>query len=123
MLVLKRKMNECPSVRCINCHELFQELRPKIKQIVITKHFLKDFPGFDVSLITDCKHEYFKELHKFEEIINGNHIFRALKNKIHILYAIDKNYRLIFLRAFKNFNEYKKFLEDKKEIRKVIDNS
>jgi hypothetical protein len=28
--------------------------------------------------------------------------------------------KIIFMRAFKNYSEYSKFLEDKKEIKKII---
>jgi len=102
--------------RCINCHEYFEKLKPSIKEVILTHHFKKDAPDFDTNLIVDCKHEYFAHLHKFEETIGGNHIFRALKDKIHVVYVIDKKHRLIFLRAFSNFNEYQRFLKDKKRI-------
>ena len=115
---------ECPKKpECIGCHELYEHLRPQVKEIIISKHFKKDAPGFDVNPIIDCQHEYFVRLHKFEETIDGNHIFRALKRKTHIVYAIDKNYRLIFLRTFDNFKAYKKFLEDKKKIVNMIEMS
>src|SRR3989344_9152163 len=100
--------------RCINCHPYFEQLRPVIKGVVVFKHFLKDAPDFNVNLITDCQHEYFTRLHKFEETIDGNHIFRAIKGKKHYVYAIDRNKRLIFLRAFSSFKDYKKFLNEKK---------
>lgn len=105
---------------CINCHDHFHNLRPTIKQVVATKHFKKDAPDFDTNLVLDCKHEQFIHLHKFEETIEGNHIFRALNDHQHYVYAIDKNQRLLFLRAFANFKQYKKFLEDKKGILHLI---
>ena len=99
-----------------NSHDHFEQFKPSIKEIILTHHFKKDLPDFDTSLITDSKHEHFTRLHKYEENIEGNHIFRALKDKVHIVYAIDKSHRLIFLRAFHNFKEYGKFLENKKQI-------
>jgi hypothetical protein len=108
---------ECGMVeKCENCHEHFQEMRPKVKEILISGHFQRDLPGFDTSLIMDCKHEYFTRLHKFEEKIEGNYIFRAVYEGKHIVYSIDKGNRMIFLRAFSNFKEYKKYLENKKLI-------
>jgi len=47
-------------------------------------------------------------------------IFRAKKEGTHIVYCVNKEMRIIFLRAIKNYTEYKKFLEDKKEIKKMI---
>ena len=106
--------------RCVNCHDHFEQLRPLVKEVIVSKHFKRDAPAFDVNLVVDCKHEHFRRLHKFEETIEGNHIFRAVKDEKHIVYAIDKNHRLIFLRAFDSFEEYKKFLNDKKKILKII---
>jgi hypothetical protein len=104
-----------------NCHEIFQKLRPNIKKIIISKHFKKDAPNFNINLILDSEHEYFTRLHKFEETINGNHIFRALKKGNHIVYSINSD-TLIFLRAFKNFKTYKKFLDNKQQLKKMIKN-
>jgi len=108
--------------RCINCHNHFAEARPNIKKVIISNHFKKDFPKYKeiVQDILDCTHDNFVELHKYEENYSGNIIFRAKKEKIHLIYAIDKQKRLIFLRAFKNFKEYKKFLDNKKEIKNMI---
>ena len=108
------------SIKCVNCHEHFQPLRELIKEVKITHHFQKDAPNFDINSILDIKHIHFQKLHKFEENIQGNHIFRALDKKKHIVYAVDKNYRLVFLRAFDSFNEYKKFLDNKKKIIEMI---
>jgi hypothetical protein len=47
-------------------------------------------------------------------------IFRAKKEGMHIVYCVDKNMRIIFLRVFRNFKEYEKFLENKKEISNLI---
>lgn len=109
------------TARCVNCHEHFQEFRPLIKEVIVSKNFKKELPEFNTSWILDCEHEYFTRLHKFEEKINHNYIFRAVFNKKHIVYVIDKDFRLLILRAFKNFKEYQKFLEDKKLIEKMIE--
>jgi hypothetical protein len=39
---------------------------------------------------------------------------------VHLVYCVDKQMRIIFLRAFKNYSEYSKFLEDKREVMKVL---
>jgi hypothetical protein len=117
-------MESCDEeVRCANFHPLFEKLRSGVTQVIVSRHFLRDIPGFDVTLILDSRHEHFLHLHKFEETIGGNHIFRALKDKTHIVYAIDKCGRLIFLRAFHNFKEYERFLGDKKTIASMIDSA
>jgi len=105
--------------RCINCNEHFQQLFPSIKEVVVTKHFFKDAPDFNIELVTGCKNENFEHLHKFEKKIGSASIFRSLKDHEHIVYAID-NDRLIFLRAFKNFKDYERFLSDKKQISKLL---
>ena len=113
---------EFKQIKCLNCNGHFEQLRPEIKEVITSKHFLRDAPDFDTTLIVDCQHEHFTKLHKFEETIDGNHIFRAVKRKIHYVYAVDKNKRLVFLRAFNNFKDYKKFLNEKKIILKIIQN-
>jgi len=110
---------------CINCHSHFMAVRPNIKSVVVTKHFAKDIKDADevqsiVQAVLDCSNADFYELHKFEEHIAGNMIFRAKKEGMHIVYCVDKNRRIIFLRAFRNFKEYKRFLDDKKEIQNLI---
>jgi hypothetical protein len=115
-------MKQCGQ-RCINCHEHFKQLRQYITQIIISGHFAKDAPDFDTNQIVDCEHENFTELHKFEKTIDENHIFRAVKEKMHYVYAIDKNKRLVFLRAFRNFNDYKRFLSENNAILKIINNN
>ena len=45
---------------------------------------------------------------------------RAKKKDVHVVYSVDAKMQIVFLRAFRNYNEYKRFLEDKKEIRKII---
>jgi len=104
----------------VNYQNHFDQLRSSIKQVLVTKHFRRDAPDFDTSLVLDSAHEHFTHLHKFEENVSGNHIFRALKDGVHIVYAVDKKHRLIFLRAFKNFKKYESFLEHKKKILRLI---
>ena len=99
----------------------FDNFAEKIKKVVITNRFKKDAPDFDISLITDSQHEHFTRLHKFEKHVKGNNIFRAVKDEIHYVYAIDKNLRLIFLRVFKNFKKYEKYLSSEREMEKEIE--
>jgi hypothetical protein len=101
----------------------FHQLKQNVKEIIVTKHFHRDtHDGFDINQIIDGKHSEYTHLHKWEENIDGHNIFRALQDKTHYVYSIDKNHKLIFLRAFHNFKEYKKFLEDKKQILHMIEN-
>ena len=111
---------------CVNCHSQFRMVRPSIKSVVASKHFIRDLKDEGeinsiIKDILDCSHLEFNELHKFEGHINGNLIFRAKKEDMHIVYCTDKKMRIIFLRAIKNFTEYKKFLEKKKKIKKMIE--
>ncbi len=106
--------------RCINCNSHYKRLRPLVKEIIVCRQFKKDLPGFNPSYILECKHIYKNKSHKFEAILEGNHIFRALKNQTHIVYVIDQKHRLILLRAFENFNAYQNFLNDKKKILEMI---
>ena len=111
---------------CINCNSHFMSVRPLLKNIVITKHFKRDLKDEEkinslIKDILDCSHLEFNELHKFEENINGNLIFRAKKENLHIVYCVDKKMNIIFLRAIRNFEDYRKFLDDKKELNKIIE--
>lgn len=111
---------------CTNCHSHFMAIRPLIKSVVVSKHFIRDLKDEEninsiIKNILDCSHLEFNELHKFEENINGNLIFRAKKEDTHIVYCVNRTMKIIFLRAIKNFKEYKKFLEDRKEIKKMIE--
>jgi mRNA-degrading endonuclease RelE of RelBE toxin-antitoxin system len=110
---------------CVNCHSHFMAMRPLIKGVVVSKHFIKDLKDQDkinsiIQDVLDCSHSNFTELHKFEEHIGGNLVFRAKQEKLHIVYCIDKNMRIVFLRAFKNFTQYKKFLDKKNGIKHMI---
>jgi hypothetical protein len=114
-------VNTCPAEGdCVGCQSHFQHLRPQITEVLATKHFRRDAPDFDTSLVVDCRYQHFTILHRLEENIRGNHVFRALHNHRHIVYAVDKKHRLIFLRAFYNFKQYEKFLDNKKRILDMI---
>lgn len=127
MSVDMRLGNPCVKKRdfCINCKSEFMMIRPSIREAVVSRHFIRDLKNEEemnsiIRDILDCSSLEFTELHKFEENLNGNLIFRAKKEGMHIVYCVDKKLRIIFLRAIKNYTEYKKFLEDKKEITKMI---
>jgi hypothetical protein len=101
------------------------KVRPSIKTVTASKRFFKDLKDRElansmIKNVLDCSHLEFDELHKFEKNIDGNLIFRAKKEKTHIVYGVDKRMRIVFLRALKNFSQYKKFLESKKEILRMI---
>lgn len=103
-------------------------VRSSIKSVAVSKHFIRDLKDGEkiisiINNVLDCSHLEFNELHKFEKNIDGNLIFRAKKEGLHIVYGVDKRLRIIFLRAIKNFTEYKKFLENKKEILRMITSS
>jgi hypothetical protein len=100
-------------------------VRPVLTGVVVSKHFLRDVEDRKaaesiVGDILDCSSVDFVELHKFEIDVDGNMIFRAKKERVHIVYCVDKRLRIIFLRAFKNYSAYARFLGDKKEIRRII---
>ncbi len=101
-------------------------VRPLIKSVIVSKHFLRDLKDKEkvysiVNEILDCSHMEFNELHKFEENVNDALFFRAKKDDLHIVYCVDKKLRIVFLRAIRNFTEYKKFLDDKKALRKIVE--
>jgi mRNA-degrading endonuclease RelE of RelBE toxin-antitoxin system len=111
--------------RCVNCHSHFLAVRPFIKEAVVSRRFIKDLKDEEevesiVDAVLDCSSVDFFELHKFEESLDGNLIFRAKKEGVHLVYCVDKQMRIIFLRAFKNYSEYSKFLEDKREVKNLL---
>jgi hypothetical protein len=117
---------EKKTLHCINCHSHFMAIRPSIKSVVVSRHFVRDLKNEEernsiIKDILDCSDLEFTELHKFEENIDGNMIFRAKKESKHIVYGLDKKMRIAFLRAFRNFGEYKRFLDNKKEIKKMLE--
>jgi mRNA-degrading endonuclease RelE of RelBE toxin-antitoxin system len=120
--------NHCDEKRsfCVNCGSEFMQLRPYLKGVIVSKHFVKDLKNEEeaksiIQKVLDCSHLEFTELHKFEENINGNLVFRAKKDGVHIVYCVDRTMQIVFLRAIKNFTEYKKFLDDRRQIKKMIE--
>jgi len=100
-------------------------IRPSIKSVAVSKHFLRDLKDEEkvtsiIRDVLDCSHLEFHELHKFERNVKGNLIFRAKKENVHIVYGVDKKLRIIFLRAIKNFTQYKNFLKNRREITRII---
>jgi len=127
MAINIRVNNPCIEKRdfCINCNSHFMKVRPSIRSVAVSRRFMRDLKDREkadsiIRNILDCSHLEFHELHKFEKNINGNLIFRAKKEKLHVVYGVDKKMRMVFLRAIKNFTDYKKFLENKKEILRII---
>lgn len=108
------------ALNCINCNASFQKMRPQITETLASAHFERDYPGFDPALITGCDKRLSKDMHKFEKNIGGNLVFRALIRHTHVLYAIDERRRLILLRAFRKFSDYKRYLEDERLILETI---
>jgi mRNA-degrading endonuclease RelE of RelBE toxin-antitoxin system len=113
------------TLHCVNCHNHFMTVRPHLKAVVVSKHFTRDLKSKEtvtsiVNDVLDCSNLEFNELHKFEENVDGNLIFRARKGGTHLVYGVDKQMRIVFLRAFRNFGEYKKFLDDKQSIRNML---
>ncbi len=110
---------------CLNCHTHFMALRPLISAVVVTKRFFKDFKDDKtaqavVADVLDCSNVDYSEMHKFEAIVGEALVFRAKKGGVHSVYVVDKKLRVIFLRAFRNFNSYDKFLKDKNQIRRLV---
>jgi hypothetical protein len=110
---------------CTECSSHFMKLRPLIKEAIASKHFLRDVKDEDeansiIQSVLDCSHMDFTELHKFEESIDGISLFRAKMGNSHIVYCI-KGERVMFLRRIRNFDEYRKFIDDKKEIKRIIE--
>lgn len=108
--------------KCLNCNNHYNNLRPLVTEALVTHAFKKEVPDHQPILddILNCGHTNFNELHKYEEKIEGITVFRAKKNHIHFVYVIDDKKRLILLRAFHNFREYKRFLENHKEILSMV---
>jgi mRNA-degrading endonuclease RelE of RelBE toxin-antitoxin system len=120
--------NPCHEKRsfCPNCTSEFVKVRPSVEAVIVLRHFIKDLKDEKeaesiINEVLDCSNLEFTELHKFEENIDGNLLFRARKDDIHIVYCVDKSRKIVFLRAIRNFIEYKKFLENKKEIKRIIE--
>ncbi|MBN2203132.1 MAG: hypothetical protein JW700_03030 [Candidatus Aenigmarchaeota archaeon] len=117
--------HSCKKESCDVCNSHFMKLQPLIKEVIITKHFerdIKDQEKIDkiVKKVTDTSHTEFHELHKYEENIDDNIIFRAKVGKKHILYCVTKERNIIFLRAIRNYDEYKKLLDDKHMLKRML---
>ncbi len=91
----------------------FEEIKSKIKGYEITKHFKRDLKGSALPSVMDIinSEDYCEELHKFEFKKEGKLYFRAKIKGIHILYCYESG-KIVFLRAFRDFNKYRKFLEE-----------
>ncbi len=119
--------HQCDAKRsfCVNCNSQFIQVRPYLREVIISKHFVKDCRNEEeaksiIQKVLDCSNLEFTELHKFEVSIDGNLIFRAKKENTHIVYCVERTMNIVFLRAIGNFNEYKRFLDDRKQIRKIL---
>ena len=96
-------------------------IRPLLKAAIVTKRFMKDLKNEEeiktiLNEVLSCSNIDYYELHKFEVNIDGYLIFRAKKKGTHIVYGLDKEMQLVFLRAIKNYKEYVKFLEIRKKL-------
>jgi len=127
MVITTKVENPCLEKKdfCRNCHSRFMTLRPSIKAIAISTRFARDLKDEARATtimrnILDCSRLEFNELHKFERNIQGTLIFRARQGKAHVVYGVDKRKRIIFLRVIRNFTEYKKLLDNDKEILRLI---
>ncbi len=110
---------------CINCNNQFMTIRPSLRNVVVSRRFIKDLKDKEktkslVNDVLDCSNLEFSELHKFEKNVDGNLIFRARKGNLHLVYGVNRKMSIIFLRAISNFTEYKKFLGNRKQILKMI---
>ncbi len=105
--------------RCVNCSDVFQRLRDNVTHVVVSKPFGRDLPGFDTAIVTDCEHLHARRLHKFEKAVGGAHVFRALVDGMHVVYAIAGD-AIVFLRAFKNLKDYDGFLSRSAAVERVI---
>jgi mRNA-degrading endonuclease RelE of RelBE toxin-antitoxin system len=120
--------NACATKKefCRNCNSQFIAVRSLIKSVIISKHFRRDFKDKEkmnaiINGVLDCSSLEFNELHKFEERVDGTLVFRAKKDDLHIIYCVDKKMRIVFLRAIENFTDYKKFLNNRKELRRIVE--
>ncbi len=82
------------------------QIRPHLRGVVVSKRFVKDCRNEEeaktiIRRVLDCSDLEFTELHKFEENIDGNLIFRAKRENIHIVYCVDRTMQIVFLRAIR----------------------
>src|SRR3990172_5951838 len=113
-------MVECQMCRGFNSR--FGELRPSIEEYKVSKHLTRDVKNSAelIDKILACEHTCSSELHKFEKKIDDFSVFRAKIDGAHIVYAIDAKKILFFLRAFRNFSDYMRFLVNEKEIKEIV---
>ena len=91
-------------------------IRPHIRSIVVTKRYLEDLKEEEnakklLENVLDCPNADLNVLHKFEELVNRCKLFRAKTGERSIVCCVDKNKRIIFMRVFKDFKRYTKFIE------------
>jgi mRNA-degrading endonuclease RelE of RelBE toxin-antitoxin system len=90
-------------------------IKPHVRSVVVGKRFLKDLKGEKAKELLREALDYpdanFYELQKFEEHVVGSAGFRGKAGEEHVVYCVDKNKRVIFMRVFKNVENYKKFIE------------
>ncbi len=103
----------------------FEQMRPSILGHAVTNHFKRDLGEARATAIVlevlGSNQSSFEELHKFEEKVQGNFIFRAKIAGKHIVYAVSASKMLVFLRGFSNFSEYRKYLDDKQGLKAAIE--
>ncbi len=102
----------------------FEQLKPAIKGYAITSHFKRDVGSIEKAtaiVIEVLESKESEQMHKFEELIEENLIFRAKIQGVHIVYVLTPSQRLVFLRAFKNFKSYEHFLADKQALLSAIE--
>ena len=113
---------------CIRCPLHFVQMRPGIRSVAYSHHFLRDAKHNPDALeiaqeVLDCDHEDYAELHKFERHVHGTAVFRAKRDSRHLLYGIDDRGTLIFLRLIKHYGEYQHFLSSDREILRSMGSS
>ena len=90
----------------------FEEIKPEISGYEVTKHFKRDLKDSSLGMVmTVLNSGYSEELHKFEFKKKDRMYFRAKIEGYHILYCFHDGI-VTFLRAFKDFNDYTRFLEE-----------
>jgi mRNA-degrading endonuclease RelE of RelBE toxin-antitoxin system len=88
-------------------------IKPHVRSAVVGKRFLKDLKGEKAKELLREALDYpdadFYELQKFEEQDSAG--FRGKAGEGNVVYCVDKNKRVIFMRVFKKVENYKKFIE------------
>ena len=90
-------------------------IKPHVRSAVVGKRFLKDFEGEKAKELLREALDYpdadVYDLRKFEEGSAGSAGFRGKAGERHVVYCVDKNKRLVFMRVFRNVEHYKKFVD------------